>query len=110
VALEPRHATWFSAEADDLLIVFHISRVAADPAKVPEAAQLGGDPSLAYCRLHGSPRMYYSHYDEEFLTRIAEQLRSSTAKEKWCIFDNTAASGALGNALTLMEMTGQRSP
>ena len=32
-----------------------VARVAADPAKVPAAAEPGGWRGLAYYRLHGSP-------------------------------------------------------
>ncbi len=59
---EPRHATWFGGEADALLRQFHIGRVAADPARVPEAAGPGGFTGTVYYRWHGSPRMYYSAY------------------------------------------------
>src|SRR5690349_8185592 len=38
-ACEPRHPTWFGAEADAALTRFRIARVAADPARVPEAAE-----------------------------------------------------------------------
>jgi uncharacterized protein YecE (DUF72 family) len=60
--LEPRHRSWFSAEAESILQEFHIARVAADPAIAPEAAQPGGWPESVYFRLHGSPRRYYSSY------------------------------------------------
>jgi uncharacterized protein YecE (DUF72 family) len=56
---------------------------------------------LCYYRLHGSPRIYYSLYEPEILSRIAERLAANTAAgvETWCIFDNTAAFAA-GDALT----------
>jgi uncharacterized protein YecE (DUF72 family) len=57
---------------------------------------------LSYYRLHGAPRIYYSPYEVEALTRIAERLARDTATgiETWCIFDNTAAYAATANALT----------
>jgi uncharacterized protein YecE (DUF72 family) len=101
--LEPRHASWFGAEPDSILREFHIARAAADPALVPEAAQPSGWPGLAYFRLHGSPRRYYSTYSEEFLALLAEDLpRLSTSAAAWCIFDNTASGAALANALELI--------
>jgi uncharacterized protein YecE (DUF72 family) len=101
---EPRHASWFEAEADALLRSCRIARVAADPARVPEAALPGGWPELAYWRLHGSPRMYYSAYDDEALGRLGESLRQTSAKEVWYIFDNTTSGAAAANALRLQEM------
>jgi uncharacterized protein YecE (DUF72 family) len=101
VVWEPRHASWFSPEAESLLSEFRISRVAADPAIVPEASDPGGSLDTAYYRLHGSPRKYYSSYSGEFLDRLALALRSVPTQEAWCIFDNTASGSALGNALAL---------
>jgi uncharacterized protein YecE (DUF72 family) len=62
-------------------------RVAADPARVPDAALPGGWPGLRYYRLHGSPRMYYSEYDPDFLADLAGKLMADEAVETWCIFD-----------------------
>jgi uncharacterized protein YecE (DUF72 family) len=55
VACEPRHASWFTEEVDGRLAEIRIARVAADPARLPEAQDPGGWPGLAYFRLHGSP-------------------------------------------------------
>jgi uncharacterized protein YecE (DUF72 family) len=103
--LEPRHPTWFTAEADDLLQTFHIARVAADPAPIPEAATAAGWNKLVYYRLHGSPRMYYSDYTQDFLRSLAQTItHQNQTADVWCIFDNTAAGAALGNALTLKNL------
>ena len=79
--------------------------MAADPARVPAAAEPGGHPGVAYYRLHGSPRIYWSAYDEPYLDRLAAQMRSAarTADEVWCIFDNTASGSAIPNAWSLLE-------
>jgi uncharacterized protein YecE (DUF72 family) len=104
VVLEPRHPTWFTEEADRLLQKFRIARVAADPARISAAATAGGWNQLLYCRLHGSPRMYYSAYPETYLQVLAATIAQHPAKEIWCIFDNTASGAALGNAHTLMRL------
>jgi uncharacterized protein YecE (DUF72 family) len=101
VACEPRHASWFTANAESLLTAFQVARVAADPAPHPLAARPGGWPDLAYWRLHGSPRMYFSPYGPGRLSDLARSLESSPASETWCIFDNTAAGAATADALTL---------
>jgi nitroreductase len=48
LAFEPRHPTWFSADAEALLRSFQTARVAADPAVVPAAAVPGGWGGFAY--------------------------------------------------------------
>jgi uncharacterized protein YecE (DUF72 family) len=106
VVLEPRHASWFTPAAEQLLKKFRIARAAADPAVVPAAAKPGGWPGFVYYRLHGSPRMYFSSYSEAYLTALASQLCSLARKRVpvWCVFDNTAYGVAAGNALDLLQM------
>jgi uncharacterized protein YecE (DUF72 family) len=106
VVLEPRHASWFDAEAEALLRAYPSGRVAADPAPHPGAARPGGWAGVAYWRLHGSPRMYYSAYDEAALAALANHLRTDERRETWCVFDNTASGAAAANALALQELVG----
>jgi len=107
VACEPRHASWFTPEAEEILIEFEVARVAADPARVPSAGEPGGWPGLVYFRLHGSPRIYYSAYEEEYLDALASRLEEHTAagRQAWCIFDNTVLGAATRNALDLLVKT-----
>ena len=102
-ACEPRHPSWFTPQADDTLGQLGVARVAADPPRAPSDRQPGGDIRFAYWRLHGSPRIYYSDYDEETLARLAGRLQEGD----WCIFDNTAAYHALDNALRLRGTDGE---
>jgi uncharacterized protein YecE (DUF72 family) len=106
VALEPRHATWFSPDVEDKLKARRIARVAADPAKAPGAGVPGGWNGLVYYRWHGAPRVYYSSYDVTELKAVASDLQTyrKAARQSWFIFDNTASGAALGNALTLSSL------
>ena len=104
--LEPRHATWFEAPAQALLQDFKVARVAADPAVVPAAARPGGWSRLAYRRLHGSPAMYATSYDDGRLEPLAEQIAGEAGTiESWCVFDNTRFGAATTDALRLMALT-----
>jgi uncharacterized protein YecE (DUF72 family) len=107
IACEPRHPSWFDGEADRLLEDFDVARVAADPARVPEAARPGGSGSLAYYRLHGSPRMYFSEYGGAYVEALARRLVAEPARETWCIFDNTASGAAAADALLLQDQLRQ---
>jgi uncharacterized protein YecE (DUF72 family) len=102
---EPRHRSWFTPQAGALLEEHRVGRVAADPALNEQAAEPSGWPELAYYRLHGSPRMYYSAYSAGFLEQLAHKLAAAarTGRSVWCIFDNTAEGEAIGNALELVE-------
>jgi uncharacterized protein YecE (DUF72 family) len=103
MACEPRHAGWFTPEADALLVEHRIARVAADPAPVAGAREPGGWTGLRYTRLHGAPRIYWSAYD---LAAVERQAAAACAAdvENWTIYDNTASGAALGNALAMRDL------
>lgn len=104
---EPRHASWFTARADAVLADHQVGRVAADPVTLPRAAEPGGWPGIVYYRLHGSPRRYWSVYDDAHLHPIADRLQGlARGTAAWCIFDNTAGGGALPNALRTLDLVG----
>jgi uncharacterized protein YecE (DUF72 family) len=105
VAVEPRHPSWFDTRADQLLNDFEIARVAADPPRAGTDAKPGGWRGLAYFRLHGSPRIYYSSYEDDYLTALADELRGLRRRRiaAWCIFDNTTLGAGTSNALSLMQ-------
>jgi uncharacterized protein YecE (DUF72 family) len=108
--VEARHASWFADDADALLAAHAIGRVAADPALVAAARVPGGERRVAYFRLHGSPRMYFSIYSDPFLRGLARRLRAeqSAGSACWCVFDNTAHGGAVPNALRTCELLRRR--
>ena len=104
VVCEPRHASWFSPRVSSLLNRYRIARAAADPPPVPAAAVPAGWPRVAYYRLHGSPRMSWSKYDEDYIATLAVTARRmASAAEVWCVFDNTASGAAIQNAWELCE-------
>src|SRR4029450_4214421 len=88
VVCEPRHQSWFSPAAEQLLYAFQVARVAADPARVPAAAVPGGWPGLVYYRWHGTPEMYVSAYPSAALEALAAQVAAAARMvPTWCIFD-----------------------
>lgn len=116
IACEPRHRSWFDADADAALARAGVARVAADPAVVPQAAHPGGwrgehgngAGALAYFRWHGSPRAYWSRYDDAWLhARAADLARLPDSARAWCVFDNTGAGEAMVNALAFAALAGR---
>jgi uncharacterized protein YecE (DUF72 family) len=109
VACEPRHASWFEPAVDAVWQRYAIARVAADPARMPEAARPGGAGTAArwsYWRWHGSPRIYYSRYDDAALEPLARALRERgrARTPAWCILDNTAHGHAMDDAARLQDL------
>ena len=103
LAVEPRHPSWFTADADALLQQYRGARVGADPPRADGALLPGGYRGLTYLRLHGAPRVYFSSYDETRLSDVASILGKSRGP-CWCIFDNTASGAAAANGLELSQM------
>ena len=101
VACEPRHGSWLSPAANELLVGFRIARVAADPALHPLSGEPGGWTGLSYFRLHGAPRMYYSAYGPEAVRTLARRLEGDRSGMAWCVFDNTTLGAAAADALEL---------
>ena len=112
VACEPRHASWFDPSLDPLWERFAIARVSADPARLPAASRPGGAAGAArwsYWRWHGSPRIYYSPYDDADLRVLAQALRErgKPRSPAWCLLDNTAHGHAMEDAARLQDMVAQ---
>jgi uncharacterized protein YecE (DUF72 family) len=104
IVCEPRHASWLDEEAGAILDETQVTRVAADPAVTPAGLQPAGFCRLAYFRLHGAPRMYWSDYSATEISLHAELVRNLLAagRDVWTVFDNTAAGRAPANAFALI--------
>jgi uncharacterized protein YecE (DUF72 family) len=99
VAWEPRHPSWEAPEAVRLLEEHGITPVRTT---IP-AAGAAHAPSGTYVRLHGTPRRYYSAYSSADLTSLSEWLRTESSPSI-VIFDNTASSAGVRNAIELSEL------
>lgn len=107
IACEARHPSWFESEATDMLATLGVIRVVADPAKgAPPVHEPTTDDF--YIRLHGSPRIYYSSYDDAYLEQMAKAMQAHAAAGhgSLCVFDNTAGQQSMPNALTLLRYLG----
>ena len=102
VACEARHPSWFDGAATQLLTEAGVTRVIADPAKGQPGAHVPTTAAI-YTRLHGSPRIYYSSYPDDYLAQLGADIATHQAAGRpvWCIFDNTASGAAVPNALAV---------
>lgn len=87
--------------------------MATDPARCPQALLAGGwvgvngdgRGTVLYHRWHGTPRIYRSRSEPAWLQLRADELkRWPSDVDCWAIFDNTASSAALPDALELRAM------
>lgn len=104
IACEARHPSWFSPQATALLTERSITRVIADPAKGQPGEHVPTSTDI-YVRLHGSPRIYYSSYPDDYLQDLGKNMagHAKAGRDVWCIFDNTASGAAAPNALALRD-------
>ena len=99
VAWEPRHSSWETPEATHLLEEHGVTPVRTT---IPEAGAAHA-ASGTYVRLHGAPRRYYSAYSTADLIDLATWLHDAPAPSI-VVFDNTASSAGVRNALELTEL------
>lgn len=107
LVIEPRHESWVNAQA--LLIDHQVAQAGVDPSRISNDSVPNGWAGLRYWRLHGSPKIYYSAYQQDWLEQLALTVQSETENgiPTWCIFDNTARDAALGNALDFTRLLAQ---
>jgi uncharacterized protein YecE (DUF72 family) len=98
VALEARNMTWMSNESIELMKEFNLSKADADPEKC--AITIPGQ--IKYYRLHGSPEIYKSNYESDYLDHLYDEMTNLTG-DVWCIFDNTTFGYATENALAIIQ-------
>jgi uncharacterized protein YecE (DUF72 family) len=67
LVFEPRHASWFSAQADALLAEYDVARAGADPERAPGAFRSGGSRRLTYLPI-GSSKTYIHGFPSVLLT------------------------------------------
>jgi uncharacterized protein YecE (DUF72 family) len=103
-ALEPRHPSFETAEAREILSRHGVCMVVADSAgtwpTMPDATS-----DFRYVRLHGETELYASGYTDESLDRWAGQCREWLAEghDTYVYFDNDAKGHAPHDAVRLLD-------
>jgi uncharacterized protein YecE (DUF72 family) len=96
-ALEFRHASWWNGHVYEVLRQRKIIFCGHSYPNLPDEAIVNA-PS-AYYRFHGVPKLYYSQYDDDFVSEIASSLsRDPSLQTAFVYFNNTATEAALNNA------------
>ena len=58
-----------------------------------------------YYRFHGVPHLYYSAYDNSFLHKVVNAIRSAKqTKQAFVYFNNTAQTAAIQNAQFVQQL------
>jgi uncharacterized protein YecE (DUF72 family) len=108
-ALEPRHPSFETAEARELLAHHGVCMVVADSAgtwpMMPDATS-----DFRYVRLHGETELYTSGYTDDSLDRWARQCREwlGQGHDVYVYFDNDAKGHAPHDAVRLIDRLGAK--
>lgn len=102
--IEFRHISWWRKEVFTALKKANIVFCGVSyPGLISDAVT---DLPLSYYRFHGTPRLYYSRYEEPFIEHIATQISSGETQEAYVYFNNTAEGAAIENAKFLQYLVG----
>jgi len=105
--VEFRHNSWWCEEVYTQLKKRNIIFCGQSYPSLPDQPVVNNEG--VYYRFHGVPRLYYSEYDTATLQRIADSiLQNKKAKEIYIYFNNTAAIGAIDNALWIYNYVHER--
>jgi uncharacterized protein YecE (DUF72 family) len=98
--VEFRHVSWWQQKVYDELKRYKICFCSISHPDLPDSVIATGN--FIYYRFHGVPQLYYSKYPEASLENIARTIESRSGIEHvYCYFNNTAAVGAIENAIWL---------
>ena len=103
--VEFRHSSWWNKKIYKRLQKYNIIFSGISYPDLPADVVVNNENS--YYRFHGIPRLYYSAYDNAVLKKTAgAMLKQKKVKQVFCYFNNTAAVGAIDNALWMKKYTG----
>jgi len=105
LALEFRHASWFTREVDELAARHGAALVIGHSSRYP-CAPLATAAPFIYLRFHGPRELFSSRYSEEELAGWAAHIRSWLAEGRpvYAYFNNDAGGYAIENAQMLLSL------
>lgn len=104
-ALEARHKSWFTEEAQELLQDHAMAWVITSAGKRFPGFETT-TTNTVYLRLHGEEKLYTSAYTDEQLERYAFMVHDwlLDGKQVWVFFNNTILGNAVLNAERLRDL------
>jgi uncharacterized protein YecE (DUF72 family) len=106
IAVEFRHASWYTGETNELLNEHQATSVLQDHSKTKNL-EPAENSNFYYFRFHGPKGNYRGSYDDDFLGEQASIIREilATGKDVFAYFNNTMGD-AYGNARMLAKLAG----
>ena len=104
--IEFRHESWWKKEVFEILEKNGITFCNVSHPTLPDS--VSKTSNIGYFRFHGSPKMFYSSYSEEYLKKIYEEITKNSFEEFYIFFNNTASTAGVLNALEMNKITTKR--
>ncbi|MBD3582716.1 DUF72 domain-containing protein [Flavobacterium sp. D33] len=99
--VEFRHKSWWRDDVSDALEKNNTAFCTPSYPGLPDDVIITRD--IAYIRLHGTPKLFYSSYAKDDLMRFLAQ--AATAKTVFIYFNNTASAAGIENALLVKSLS-----
>lgn len=100
--VEFRHGSWWKKEVFEILEKHKIIFCNVSHPTLPDT--ISKTNSIGYLRFHGSPKMFYSSYSNDYITEIKSKIIENSFKEFYIYFNNTASTAGVLNALEMKKM------
>ncbi len=102
-AVEFRHASWWNKNVYEILDKSDIIFCSSDHPTLPRDIIVNN--RVAYVRMHGSPRLFFSEYSYTQLMTLCRTLHyADRLKEAYVFFNNTAETAGILNAQEFNKM------
>ncbi len=106
--IEFRHKSWWKKSVYDELAKNDIIFCSISHPSLPET--IVANNSIAYIRLHGNQKMFYSGYSVKELMQLYQAiLKKRKIKEAFVYFNNTAGTAGVLNATELKNLANEKS-
>lgn len=102
--VEFRHESWWQDTVYSAMAAAGITFCSVNYPKLPTAVV--ATTPVAYIRMHGNPRLFYSEYSKETLQLLYKDVLSQpNFNQLFIYFNNTASTAAIINAQQFKEMS-----
>ena len=95
--VEFRHESWWNQQVLEILEKHKIIFCNVSHPTLPDS--ISKTNKAGYFRFHGSPKMFYSQYNTEYLNEIISKIKNNSFEEFYIYFNNTANIAGILNAL-----------
>lgn len=101
--IEFRHESWWTEPVLEALRKNKITICSVSHPTLPQT--ILSTSEIAYVRLHGNEKMFYSAYSDDFLQEMSKAIKElKNVKEAFVYFNNTASTAGILNALEMKNL------